>query len=133
MPFVVDASVAASWFLPDERPAQTKAAYALLASDHAVVPTLWWYEIRNVFVMSERRGRMDRDQTDAALMLLRDVSIEQDDSRDDRLLLALARHHRLSIYDASYLELARRREIALATLDRALARAAQAEKVPLIG
>ncbi len=133
MPFVVDASVAASWFLPDERPPQTQAAYELLTTDYAVVPTLWWYELRNVFVVNERRGRIDRVQTERALLLLEDASFEFDQDPGEEQLLDVARRRALTVYDAAYLELAQRRNLPLATLDRALGKAAQAEGVALIG
>jgi hypothetical protein len=60
MPFVIDASVAASWLLPDETDARAEQAYALLDTDSAVVPGLWWFELRNVFIVNERRGRMNQ-------------------------------------------------------------------------
>jgi len=133
MPFVVDASVAASWFLPDEHPGPTDVSFGLLKRDYAVVPSLWWFEIRNVFVTNERRGRLQRAQTDSALAFLADASIEHDGTPPEKSLLDLARRHRLSVYDTAYLELARRRQVGLATLDRALINAARAEQVPLIG
>jgi predicted nucleic acid-binding protein len=133
MPFVVDASVAASWFLPDERSPEADATYALLSSDFAMVPSLWWYEIRNIFVVNERRGRINPDQTDAALSNLAHLPIELAADHDEQALFDLARRHRLTAYDAAYLELARRLQLRLATLDRALLTAARAEHVTLIG
>lgn len=133
MPFVIDASVAASWLLPDELDARAEQAYALLDSDQALVPGLWWFEIRNVFLTCERRGRIDAQQSRRALALLSGLPIQLDHAADGGLLLDLARRHRLSAYDAAYLELAHREGLSLATLDEALARAAAADSIPLIG
>jgi predicted nucleic acid-binding protein len=133
MPFVVDASVTASWLLPDETDARAEQAYALLDTDSAVAPGLWWFELRNVFIVNERRGRIDRAKTQRALGLLASLPIQLDHAAGEAALLALARRHRLTVYDAAYLELAQREGLPLATLDEELARAARAEKVVLIG
>jgi len=132
MPFVIDASVAASWLLPDENHAGAEAAYTRLRSDYALVPTLWWFEVRNLFVMNERRGRLDAEKTDKALALLGSLPIQQDSEPEQGAVLRLARQHRLTVYDAAYLELALRENAALATLDAELARAASAENIALV-
>lgn len=133
MPFVIDASVAASWLLPDEGRVETDQAYRMLATDHALVPTLWWFEMRNLLMVNERRGRIDSGKTSQALALLARLPIRLDYSALEIPLLSLARSHRLTVYDAAYLELAQRQNIPLATLDRNLAKAARAEHVALIG
>jgi predicted nucleic acid-binding protein len=133
MPFVVDASVAASWLMPDEGRPQALRAYVQLADDHALVPSLWWFESRNLFVMNERRGRITTEQTQEALALLSALPIEFDHEPVESDVLYFARHYRLTVYDAAYLELAQRKTLPLATFDRALATAARAEKVMLIG
>jgi predicted nucleic acid-binding protein len=83
--------------------------------------------------MGERRNRLSEAQTARFLQYMSELPIEVDRDTDDSMVLGLARIHRLSVYDAVYLELAQRRAIPLATLDRALMEAARAEKVPLIG
>ena len=133
MPFVVDASVAASWLLPDEVNGKADAAYDRLRDDTALVPGLWWYEMRNIFLINERRGRIDSAGTSRALALLAGLPILLDHAANEAELMALARRFRLTAYDAAYLELARREGVALATLDEPLARAARAEAVPLVG
>jgi predicted nucleic acid-binding protein len=133
MPFVIDASVTASWLLPDETDARAERAYALLDTDFALVPGLWWFELRNVFIVNERRGRIDQAKTQRALRLLASLPIQLDHAAEETALLALARRHRLTVYDAAHLELAQREGLPLATLDDELARAARAEKVTLIG
>lgn len=133
MPFVVDASVAACWLLPDEGHAAAAAAYARFPADTACVPGLWWFEMRNIFLSNERRGRIDSGMTGRALGLLGRLPIRVDHQADDAALMALARRHRLTAYDAAYLELAVREGLPLATLDEALAGAARAEGVAVIG
>ncbi|MFN4090157.1 MAG: type II toxin-antitoxin system VapC family toxin [Alphaproteobacteria bacterium] len=133
MPFVVDASISATWLLPDEAHNVADRAYAMLDEDDAIVPGIWWFELLNILVVNERRGRLDADQVGRALTLLSRLPIRQETVSDRSVLLALARRHRLTAYDAAYLELAKREGVPLATLDAALARAAAAESVPLIG
>lgn len=133
MPFVVDASVAACWLLPDEGNRRADAAFARFPGDTAIAPSLWWFEMRNIFVSNERRGRIDSARTSRALALLNGLPIRLDHQPDDAVLMALARIHQLTAYDAAYLELALRENVPLATLDDALLRAARAEGVALIG
>ena len=133
MPFVIDASVAASWLLPDEEDPVSQAAYRRLETDDAIVPGLWWFEMRNILIVSERRGRIDSRQTARAASLLGALPIRLDFATEEGALMDLARRHRLTVYDAAYLELALRERLSLATLDDALRGAAQAEGSPLIG
>lgn len=133
MPFVLDASVATSWALSDEDEATATGALKRADNDLCVVPALWWFEIRNGLLMAERRKRLTSSDTSGFLRDLAELRITEDFTPEESDLLHLARAHKLTVYDAAYLELARRRSIPLATLDAALARAAQAEKVTLIG
>jgi predicted nucleic acid-binding protein len=133
MPFVIDASVAACWLLPDEGSARADAAYARFPADSAVVPSLWWFEMRNIFIINERRGRIDSSKTSRALALLAGLPIRLDHQADEAVVLELARQQRLTAYDAAYLELAQRLDLPLATLDDALIRAARAIGVAVIG
>ncbi len=132
MPFVVDASVAASWLLPDEEHPIAALAFDRLTNDPAVAPSLWWFEMRNLLIVNERRGRLDSGKTDKALSLLRNLAIQQDNDPEEASIMRLARKHRLTVYDAAYLELAQREGLPLATLDAQLASAAAAEDVKLI-
>lgn len=133
MPFVMDASGSACWLLPDEAHPVATAARARLAGDHAVVPQIWWFEIRNLLVVNDRRGRLDPERSDRALGILRRLPIEFDQRQDEGAILGNARAYRLTIYDAAHLELARRKNLPLATLDAQLARAGRAEQIALIG
>ncbi|OYQ32829.1 hypothetical protein CHU95_18975 [Niveispirillum lacus] len=132
MPFVVDASVAAIWLLPDEGNPVADVAYQRLLTDTALVPSIWWYEMRNIFISNERCRRISSEHTVRALTLLSGLPIKVSAIPDSDNIMALARKNRLTIYDAAYLELAQREIIPLATLDDALISAAASEGVVLI-
>ena len=53
MPFVLDASIPACWALQDEEDPRADTAFARIKSDEAVVPSLWWFEIRNILVVND--------------------------------------------------------------------------------
>ncbi len=133
MPFVVDASVAACWIMPDERHATAERAFARIARDPIIAPSLWWFELRNILIVNERRGRIDPAKSAKALRLLAALPVTIDTDVDEEALMQLARRRRLTIYDAAHLELALRKRYPLATLDVALANAARAEEALLIG
>jgi predicted nucleic acid-binding protein len=130
--FVVDASIALSWYLPGETSATSEAAFARLRDTDAIAPILWWFEIRNTLVVSERRKRITPAQTIQILTRLGELPLRLDVTPDSAVVMALARDHGLTVYDAAYLELAVRLVIPLATLDRALADAAPAAGIELL-
>ena len=132
MPFVLDASVTLVWALTDESDAVADRAFDQIRLERAFAPLLWWYEIRDGLVLAERRGRLAPEDTANFLDKLGTLRITLSQPVDDRRVLQLARKHKLTLYDASYLELAERLELPLATLDAELARAARREKVPLL-
>lgn len=132
MAIVVDVSIAAAWCFSDEQADAAERALDDLARLGGVVPDLFSHEIRNVLVVNERRSRIDQAGSAAFLMRLRALRLIQDDAQDEDTIMALARKHRLSAYDAAYLETALRRGDSLATLDQELARAATAEGIALI-
>ena len=103
MAFVPDASVAAAWVLPDEQAALAELALDLLGEETAKVPGVFWHELRILLLSAERRERIDGRHADASMARLR---IRIADDADDREVMALARTHRLTAYDASYLALA---------------------------
>ncbi|MGA3000693.1 MAG: type II toxin-antitoxin system VapC family toxin [Acetobacteraceae bacterium] len=133
MPFVLDASVVACWALDDEDDCVADLTFERIRTDEARVPALWWFEVRNILVVNERRNRLTETATAAFLRELAQMRVLVDRSPDETDVLTLARRHRLSVYDASYLELARRGDIALATLDKELAAAASSIGVHLLG
>jgi predicted nucleic acid-binding protein len=132
MGLVLDSSIVGCWCFPDEASPIADAAFDQLGTDQAVVPVLWWFEVRNVLVVNERRGRIDPPASAAFLADLEKLPIHYDREVEGATVLALARAHRLTVYDAAYLELAGRIGAPLATLDRQLARAARAAGVPLL-
>ena len=133
MPFVLDASIAACWAFEDEDHPVAAVALERIRTDEARAPSLWWFEVRNTLLVNERRGRLTEADVAAFLRGLSRLGVSLDRTPDEAALLALARRHRLTVYDASYLELTQREGIPLATLDSELANAARAEKLPLIG
>ena len=128
MPFVVDASVVGSWVLPDENQPEALTALERLKNDEAFAPSLLWFELRNLLLANERRQRITPVQTAAALNLVKELPLRLDGQADSDTTLQLARAHRLTIYDAAYLELAVRRHLALVTFDTVLAEAARSER-----
>jgi predicted nucleic acid-binding protein len=132
--YVLDASIAASWCFQDEfHPIAETASTLLLGSASAVTPLIFWFELRNVLLVGMRRGRISQYLLTESLVRVTRAPVKIEPLPQDEPILALAIRHRLTFYDATYLELAQRERLALATLDRALARAATAENVPLIG
>jgi predicted nucleic acid-binding protein len=132
MPFVVDASIAAAWFMPDEEDPTAEYAFDLLNRGRALAPAIWWFEVRNLLIINERRQRLSNVKSAAALVLLNKLPIDLDRDPDEETILSLARKHRLTLYDASYLDAALRSSLPFVTLDRKLAEAARAEKIKLL-
>ena len=132
MQIVIDASIAAAWFFPDEDSAIARKAGEHVFNEGGLVPRLFWFEIRNALLIGERRGRGDPAASAAFLARLDALPIEVDHRPSGIELLGLAREHALSGYDAAYLELALRSATQLATLDRRLVTAATAAGVPLV-
>jgi predicted nucleic acid-binding protein len=123
MPIVVDCSVAAAWALVDERTDWTSGALRAVAAEGGFVPAIFWFEIRNILVVNERRGRISTDQTARFLADLAPL-VEVGPPPVETRLLDLARVTGLTVYDASYLELAQRLGFALCSLDGQLIEAA---------
>jgi predicted nucleic acid-binding protein len=132
---VLDASVALCWLFEDQATAYTDSVLdRLVGGDDVVVPTIWPYEIANVVAVAERRKLVNAAQAVAFLQTLGQLSIALDRRKIQdvfSLVLEAARRYRLSAYDASYLELAMREALPLATGDGALRNAARAAGVRL--
>lgn len=132
---VVDASVSASWILPDEH---SEEAEVLLKSIHQgsivlALPVLWYYEMINVIKTAQRRGRLKRASLKDARAFVDRLPVHDLDSPDAfarQRTLELAMHYGLSGYDAAYLELAQRFVVPLYTADARLQRAAKALGLP---
>ena len=132
MPFVLDASVIACWAFDDENHPHADKALAQIRTEEAMAPALLWFEVRNILIVNERRKRLTATDTIEFLRGLSKLPIIVDHKPDEGEVLRLARLHCLTVYDASYLELAQRKACPLATLDTDLAKAARAEGVRLI-
>jgi len=123
---VIDASVAASWVIADEKSAAGRKLldeFALKILRPITIP-LFWNEFRNILVSNERRGRVRDGEPLLFLQEIRSIGIETRDMEHDALILSLSNEHALTAYDAAYLALAVQNEAMLATNDRQLARAA---------
>ena len=134
--FVLDCSIAMAWLFNDEATPKTETLLTRLTTETALVPAWWFIEITNVLAMAERKGRIAPNQSDAFIADLGKLAIEWDDEAPRRAftyLLAICRRHRLTSYDAIYLDLAVRRNLPLATLDDDLRKTAKKLGVRLLG
>lgn len=135
--FVPDASLTLAWCFEDETTASTDALLTRLkAGDEATVPTHWPLEVSNALLAAIRRNRITWGKAFRFFDDLRSlpIRIDLDSTRTAfRDIFVLAEEHTLTIYDAAYLELAIRKRLPLATLDKDLQRAARSAAVPLLG
>ena len=129
---ILDASFTFQWLFEDEATPEGDAALGAIRLGGAMVPALWPFEIANVLGIAERRGRLTRDGMSDALALLRPLPLQIVDPltlAETETVLDLMRRHRLTGYDATYLELAVRLQLPLATKDHDLLVAAPAAGV----
>jgi predicted nucleic acid-binding protein len=127
--FVLDGSTALAWCFTDEASAYADAVARKLPSVGAVVPVIWHLEVTNAMMVGERGGRCDRGDTAKWMAYFASLSISVDEQSSAKILeqvVDLARAHKLSTYDAVYVELALRRGLPLASLDEPLKNAAVA-------
>jgi len=135
MPFVLDASVAMAWCYQDETTPYAIEVLEKLRADAALVPAIWPLEVANAVCMGERRQRLRPGDIMRFTDLVCALPIMVDSPlipRDLGPVLALAREHKLSSYDAAYIELAVRARLSLATRDTRLQAAAATVGVPLV-
>jgi len=130
--FVLDASVVITWAMRDEDHPLADRAFLQVQATSAIVPAIWWYEIRNILILNERRNRITPLDCAQFLHDLSRFRIEVESPKDGTHVIDLARRHKLSVYDSAYLALAVRERLPLATLDKALEAAALAEGIPLL-
>jgi predicted nucleic acid-binding protein len=133
MSFVIDASMAAAWVLPDEHAEPTDAIMLRLEVEHAHAPPLFWHEARSLLLAAERKKRLRPGEASAFMHELWRLPIEDAGHGSDATIFALAIRYGLSTYDATYLALAVADQSSLATLDEKLAAAARAEGLLVIG
>lgn len=136
MSLVLDASATLAWLYPEELTGAITAAFEMIADDCAWVPCLWRIEVAKCLSVNLRRGKITPLRLRESLVDLQLLPILCDPETNDHVwgkTLELADRHNLTVYDATYLELALRRALPLATLDDDLRLAAQQEGVALLG
>lgn len=136
MSLVIDCSIALAWYFEDETAEASDAVLKQVIKEGAVAPSLWRFEVANGLQMAVRRKRINAAYRDRILANLAGLNVAVDSESDAHAWSAtvqLAERHSLTVYDAAYLELAKRRGYTLATLDVALIKAGRAELVPVVG
>lgn len=133
---IIDCSITMAWCFADEATDEASKVQDRLATEAAVVPAHWTLEVANVLAMAERRGRISALESEQFVSLLGVLDIQMDEEAPKRALsqiLSLCRIHKLTSYDAAYLDLALRRGLPLASLDDDLRRAAKKLGVVVLG
>jgi len=134
--FVLDCSVTMSWFFKDEVSNYADQVHEkLTAGSIAYVPSIWPLEVTNVFLIVERQKRIHQWETTKYQNLLRKFPIRvQPVPTNDQLdfIFQIAREYKMTAYDASYLELAIRKQLPIATLDKKIKAAAEHEAVTVL-
>ena len=136
MSFVVDGSVALAWCFIDEQTQPVMGLLDRVTETGAFAPLLWPLEALNGLLVAERRRRVDSGHRQRLADFLRSLPVTLDTETTEHAWTTtaqLAERHRLSAYDACYLELALRRKLPLATLDRELIKAAKALGTTVLG
>lgn len=132
---VVDNSVILAWCFADAGGEYADRVLEMLASSEVLVPAIWPLEVGNVLLVAERRQLLTEADSIRFLALLGNLPIRIEQETPDRMLkeiIALAREYSLSTHDASYLDLAMRKGLPLATLNEALLKAAAQCKVAIL-
>ena len=131
--FVLDNSVVMAWCFEDEENGYAEAVLDSLEEGEAVVPAVWPLEVGNALLAAERKKRLGKADVIRFLTLVSALAIMVEQEIPERMLkeiIALARDRHLSTYDASYLDLAMRLGLPLATQDGSLLNAAKKCRVP---
>jgi predicted nucleic acid-binding protein len=124
-----------AWCFEDESSSYTDDVLGNLEFSTGFVPAIWPLEVSNVLLIAERKGRISEAGVTRFITLLDQLPIvveQESPSRMFKEILALGRKYNLSSYDASYLDLAMRKGLSIATLDKKLIAAAKACDVPLL-
>ena len=133
--FVIDNSVVMAWCFEDETSQYADTVLDKLEVSTAIVPSIWPLEVGNVLLVAERKKRLSESDSARFIALLTELPITIEQEPPGRMLkeiLALAREHQLSSYDASYLDLAMRKGLPIATLDNGLVAAAERSQTPIV-
>ena len=135
MVIVVDASASLGWSFKDQQTPELLDLTERVVEHGAVVPQLWPVEVAHVVLRARRRGQISPEECRAIISGLSSLNIEIDEESAAQVWVAtigLADKHNLSVYDATYLELAVRKQLPLATLDDKLIAAARAEGLAVL-
>jgi len=130
---VIDCSIALNWVMPDEQSSHAESLLERVAVDGAIVPLLFKVEVGNALLLAVRRKRITAELRGRAFERIGALPLRADREGTDHAwttCVQLAETHRLSLYDATYLELAKRLRMPLATLDMDLADAAMRSGLP---
>jgi len=133
--FVVDNSVVMAWCFKDETSRYADYILDRLEVSTGFVPAIWPLEVCNVLLAAERKRRISEAGSTRFITLLAELPLIVEQESPERMMkeiFALARKHKLSSYDASYLDLAMRKGLPIATLDKDLIKAAKQSKVPIL-
>ncbi len=133
--FVIDNSVVMAWCFKDEISQYADVILDRLEISTGFVPSIWPLEVCNVLLVAERKRRIGEADSTRFIALLTELPITVEQEPPERMIkeiFALAREHKLSSYDASYLDLAMRKGLPIATLDKNLIAAAKRSKVPIL-
>jgi predicted nucleic acid-binding protein len=130
---VLDCSVAMNWLMPDESSPFAEEVLERVALDGAFVPPLFKVEVGNALLLAVRRKRITPGTRRMAFDRIGALPLKEDGQGAAHVwtdCVDLADKHGLSLYDATYLELAIRLRKPLATLDDRLADAARQANLP---
>jgi predicted nucleic acid-binding protein len=133
--FVIDNSVVMTWCFKDEISQYSDHILDRLEESTGFVPSIWPLEVCNVLLVAERKKRISEAGSTRFLALLAELPVIVEQETPERMIreiFALARKHKLSSYDASYLDLAMRKGLPIATLDKNLLAAAKRSKVQIL-
>ena len=136
MTFVLDASCALALVFNEPSLVRVPDLHHRIASEGVYVPPLWKWEMANSLVQAARRAPDAIENLMAQLLVFERLPIAIDEESLDEAwgpTTVLSLKHGLTAYDAAYLEVSMRRELPLASFDKALARAARSEGVEVIG
>lgn len=136
MSLVLDCSVTLAWIYPNETNDAVRGVFDIIAADGCIVPMLWRLEVVNGLTVAMRRGRISAAFRADALNVLELTPIAVDPETGTHAWttsLQLADRFSLTLYDATYLELAQRQSLPLASLDTALRAAARAVGLTVLG
>lgn len=134
--FILDSSMTLSWSFPDESSPETDAVLEHFNDGAtALIPHLWAWEVGNVLILAVRNKRITETQRAEKISLLQSLRLELDPVAHHEAMAtsaALAREHRLTLYDATYLEMTIRLNLPLGTLDSELRSACKKLGLPLL-